>query len=138
DETAYVLTGNADIHHPDVNPRLVTRIADRLFNRVNSLVDVEYNPFYHTFGLGLAHAKHFKLAEFIFAAHDDTDLGCAYIEPDYYFFLFHGCCISGCYPFTYVFLLAFGFWPSTVDFKVYVFVLVSHFLYDAYLYQALS
>jgi hypothetical protein len=58
---------------------------------MHRFVNVEHDALYHALRLRFAHAQHLELAEFIFAANDDTDLGCAYVESDYNLFLFHGC-----------------------------------------------
>src|SRR5690606_13001687 len=96
-KAANVLARNADIDHTDVDTGLITCLPDRLLNSMNGFVDVEHNALNDAFRLGLAHAKYLQLAKFILAARDNTNFSGSYIEPDDYFFLFHGWCISGCY-----------------------------------------
>src|SRR5690242_19280177 len=96
-KTPDVLARDTDVDDTDVNTGLIAGFLDRLFNGKHCLVYVKDNPLHNTLGFGFAHPENFKLAIFILAAHDSTDLRCAYVESDYNLFLFHSIFFySGC------------------------------------------
>jgi hypothetical protein len=96
-KASYVLASDTNIDYTDVDTGLITGFLDCFFNCIDSFIDVEDNPLHYPFRLCLAHAKYFEFTKLVLATYDHTNFRCAYIESDYYFFLFHDdLIISGC------------------------------------------
>src|SRR6187401_1745713 len=90
-KTADVLSCNSNIDHTNIDPSLVASFFDGPFNCKDGLVNIEHNSLYDTFRLGFAHPQYFEFTKLIFAANYGTYLCSANVQPDYKFFLFHGC-----------------------------------------------
>src|SRR5688500_1873223 len=90
-KTPDMLSGDTYIYNRNINSRLIPSIAYSLLDCINSFINIEDYSFNDAFRFGLSHPEHLEFAKFVFAADNDTDLCSAYIESDYYFFMFHGC-----------------------------------------------
>jgi len=77
-----VLAGHADVHHFDLDARVLFCLGYCLADGLHGLFDVDHHPAVHAVGVGFAQAQDVDLAVLVALAYDGANLGSPNIQPD--------------------------------------------------------